>query len=185
MRVNVVGTSGSGKTTVSRRIAEKLNVPHVEMDALFWKPNWTESTDDEFFPMLEDALSSNAWVLDGNYDRTRPIKWKRVQTVVYLDLPFLVVLCRMVRRCLVRGLKREELWAGNTESIWKHIFTRDSMILWTISSFHRVRRRYEKAFEMPEYSDIRFVRLRSRKEVEDFVERISPESASDPGTVGP
>ena len=169
MRINVVGTSGSGKSTVARRIAEKLDVAYIEMDALFWKPNWTEATDEEFFPALEEALSSDAWVLDGNYDRTRSIKWKRAQTVVYLDLPFLVVLYRMVRRCLIRGLKREELWAGNTESVWKHFFTRDSMILWTMSSFRRVRRRYAKAFETPEYSHIRFVRLRSRKEVESFV----------------
>ena len=146
-----------------------MNVPYVEMDALFWKPNWTETPDGEFFPRLEEALSSDDWVLDGNYDRTRPIKWKRAQTVVYLDLPFRIVLYRMVRRCLIRGLKREELWAGNTENIWKHLLTRDSMILWTITSFHRVRKRYAKAFDMPEYSHIRFVRLRSREEVEHFI----------------
>lgn len=171
MRINVVGTSGSGKSTFARRVADKLNVTYIEMDALYWKPNWTESTDEEFFPKLEDAVSSDQWVLDGNYDRTRPIKWNRVQTVIYLDLPFSVVLYRIVRRSIVRGLKREELWAGNRESVWKHLFTRDSMILWTISSFRRIRKRYTKAFSMPEHSHIRFVRLRSRKETEDFITR--------------
>lgn len=171
MRINVVGTSGSGKSTFARQIAAKCNLPYVEMDALFWKPNWTESTDEEFFPRLEEALSSDDWVLDGNYQRTQPIKWRRVQTVVYLDLPLRVVLYRMIRRCLVRGLKREELWAGNRESLWKHLFTRDSMILWTISSFPKLRRRYTDAFEMPEHSHIKFVRLCSRKETEDFIER--------------
>lgn len=169
MRINVVGTSGSGKSTFARRIAGKLNVPYVEIDALYWKPNWTESTDEEFFPKLGEAVSADHWVLDGNYDRTRPIKWKRVQAVIYLDFPFYVVLYRIIRRSLVRGLKREELWAGNRESVWKHLFTRDSMILWTISSFHRIRERYAKAFAMPEYSHITFVRLRSRKETEDFI----------------
>ena len=171
MRINVVGTSGSGKTTFAKRIADKLDVPYVEMDALFWKPNWTESTDEEFLPRLEEAVSSDHWVLDGNYDRTRPIKWKRVQTVIYLDLPFHIVLYRITRRCLVRGLKREELWAGNRESLWKHLFTRDSMVLWTISSFHRLRRRYTRTFEQPENSHIRFIRLRSRRETEDLITR--------------
>ncbi len=170
MRINVVGTSGSGKTTFARQIAEKRDIPYVEMDALFWKPNWTKSTDEEFFPRLEQALSSDDWVLDGNYQRTQPIKWRRVQTVVYLDLPFRVVLYRMIRRCLVRGLKREELWAGNRETLWKHLFTRESMILWTVSSFPKLRRRYATAFAMPEHSHIRFVSLRSRKEVADFIE---------------
>ena len=169
MRINVVGTSGSGKSTFAQRIADKLNVPYVEIDALYWKPNWTESTDEEFFPKLEEAVSLDQWVLDGNYDRTRSIKWKRVETVIYLDLPFHVVLYRIIRRSLVRGLRREELWAGNRESVWKHLFTRDSMILWTMSSFHRIRKRYTRAFTMPENSHIRFVRLRSRKETEDFI----------------
>ena len=57
MRINVIGTSGSGKSTLSKRIAEKLNIPYVEMDALFWKPNWTESSDEEFFPKVAQATS--------------------------------------------------------------------------------------------------------------------------------
>ena len=47
MRINVIGTSGSGKSSFSKRLAEKLDVPYIELDALHWKPNWTESTDEE------------------------------------------------------------------------------------------------------------------------------------------
>ena len=169
MRINFVGTAGSGKSTVGKRIAERLNVPYVQLDELFWKANWTESTDEEFFPKLEEALSADAWVLDGNYTRTIPIKWKRVQMVVYLDLPFHIVLYRIIKRSLLRGIKNEELWHGNKETVWKHLFTRDSMILWTMTSFYKVRKRYTELFEKPEYSHIKFVRLRSDKEVEDFV----------------
>ena len=50
MRINVIGTSGSGKSTFSKRIANKLNIPYIELDALFWNANWIESTDEEFFP---------------------------------------------------------------------------------------------------------------------------------------
>ena len=169
MRINVVGTSGSGKSTVGKLVAEELNIPYIQMDALFWKPNWAESTDDEFFPKVEQALGGDEWVLDGNYTRTLPIKWKRVQMVVYLDLPFHVVLYRITKRSLRRGLKKEELWAGNKETFWKHLFTRDSMILWTIKTFHRNRSRYTELFKQPEFSHIKFVRLRTGKEVEEFV----------------
>ena len=92
MRINVVGTSGSGKSTFAKSIAKKFNAPYVQLDELHWKPNWEESSDEEFFPKLEKALLSDMWILDGNYTRTIPIKWKRVQMVVYLDLPFLSVL---------------------------------------------------------------------------------------------
>src|SRR5436305_799712 len=41
-RLVVVGTSGSGKTTLAREIARRRALPHVELDALHWGPNWTE-----------------------------------------------------------------------------------------------------------------------------------------------
>ena len=169
MRINIVGTSGCGKSTVGKHIAERLNVPYIQLDELFWKPNWAESTDEELYPKLEKSLSADEWVLDGNYNRTTSIKWKRVQMVVYIDLPFHIVLYRIIRRSLLRGIRNEELWHGNKETLWKHLFTRDSMILWTIKRFSMNRKRYTELFEKPEYSHIKFVRLCSDKEVEDFV----------------
>jgi len=169
MRINVVGTSGSGKSTFSKLLSKKLNVPYIQLDTLHWKPNWEESTDEELFAKLEKALCGNDWVVDGNYSRTRNIKWKRVQMVVYLDLPFHNVLYRIIKRSLVRGIKKEELWHGNKETVWKHLFTRDLMILWTLKTFHKRRKEYPKLFKKPEYSHIKFVRLRSGKEVEDFL----------------
>ena len=172
MRINVIGTSGSGKSTLSKRIAEKLNIPYVEMDSLFWKPNWTESSDEEFFPKVEQATSGEEWVLDGNYSRTQPIKSQRTQMVVYLALPFHVVLYRIISRSLIRGIKGQELWSGNKETIWKHLFTRDSMILWVLKTFHKNRKRYIALFEEGEYEHIKFVRLRSAKEVEYFISKL-------------
>ena len=167
-----MGTSGSGKTSVARRIAKKLNIPYVELDELFWKPNWTESTDEELFPKLEEALSVDGWVLDGNYTRTIPIKWKRCRMVVYLDLPFHIVLYRIIKRSLIRGFKNEELWAGNKETVLKHLFTRDSMILWTMKTFFTNRKRFAINSKNPEYSHIKFVRLRSKKEIGNFVTQL-------------
>ncbi len=110
MRINVVGTSGCGKSTVGKRLAEILSVPYIQLDELYWKPNWAESTDEELFLKLEKALSPEEWVLDGNYNRTTSIKWKRAQIVVYLDLPFRIVLYRIIKRSFLRGIRNEELW---------------------------------------------------------------------------
>ena len=172
MRINVVGTSGSGKSTFAKSIAKKFNAPYVQLDELHWKPNWEESSDEEFFPKLEKALLSDMWILDGNYTRTIPIKWKRVQMVVYLDLPFHVVLYRIVKRSLLRGIRKEDLWHGNRETVWKHLFTSDSMILWTIRTFKKNRKKYSELFARKEYSHIKFVRLSNKEEVESFPELV-------------
>ncbi len=40
MNINVVGTSGSGKSTLARRLAHRLELPWIELDRLYWRPNW-------------------------------------------------------------------------------------------------------------------------------------------------
>ena len=72
-RFNVVGCSGSGKSTFARKLAKQLGCPCVELDALFWGPNWTESTDNALFQKLDTQLTGDSWVVDGNYTRTIPI----------------------------------------------------------------------------------------------------------------
>lgn len=51
-RINVIGTSGSGKSTIARAIAERLDIPVYELDSLYWKPEWTETPDEEFLPKI-------------------------------------------------------------------------------------------------------------------------------------
>ncbi|AUL95713.1 adenylate kinase [Vibrio vulnificus] len=68
------------------------------MDAIFWKPNWQESSDEEFFANLADRLSAEHWVLDGNYNRTAEIKWNRVDSIVWVDYSFVRTLFQAVKR---------------------------------------------------------------------------------------
>ena len=81
-RINVVGTSASGKSTLAKAIAAKLGCGYIEMDALWFKENWQNVSDEEFNAKVAEATQGDTWVLDGNYTRTVPIKWQRVQMVV-------------------------------------------------------------------------------------------------------
>lgn len=63
MKINIIGTSGSGKSTFSRRIAEALAIPYIEMDRLYWRANWQGTPDDEFLATTEKALAASPdWV---------------------------------------------------------------------------------------------------------------------------
>lgn len=148
-RINVVGTSGSGKSTFAKSLASKLRCKYVEMDKLFWEPHWQEKEDQRFFSDLEAALHEDRWVLDGNYFRTQPIKWKRVDLVIWLDFSFLLTFTRALKRSIVRAITKVELWqgTGNKESFRKTFFHKDSILWWTITSYSRNKERYLKLDE--------------------------------------
>ncbi|MCF6264133.1 MAG: AAA family ATPase [Xanthomonadales bacterium] len=59
-KINIIGTSGSGKSTFAKALSKKLDYPYIEMDAIFWGKNWYWPSDDEFFNKL--ALPLIEWV---------------------------------------------------------------------------------------------------------------------------
>jgi adenylate kinase family enzyme len=91
-RISIVGTSGSGKTTLAKNISQQLQIPHIELDALHWEPNWTEATDQVFRDPISVALKGDHWVVDGNYSQVRYLVRGSADTVVFLDYPFVTVL---------------------------------------------------------------------------------------------
>ena len=170
MRINVIGTSGSGKTTFGRELASVLDLPFIEMDAIYWGPDWTFPPDEEFYSKLTNLLEGDNWVLDGNYTRTMGFKWDRVQAVIWLNFSFPRTVYQAVTRALSRLISREELWpgTGNRENL-KMLFSKDSIVLWTISKYHRHVRRNIRYINNPEFSHIKFHRLRSPKETARFI----------------
>ncbi len=180
MKINVVGSSGSGKSTLSKKLAGALNIPYLEMDDLFWKPNWEMPDDKEFFRILESALEQPHWVLDGNYNRTVPVKWQQVDIVVWVDYSFTRTLFQAIRRVVIRVVSRKELWqgTGNRESI-KRLFSKDSIVLWTINTYAKNIERYERYMESEAYSHIQFIRIRSPKQAKKLV-RLFQESSKKP-----
>lgn len=170
-RINVIGTSGSGKSTFSCMLANKLNYPYLEMDAIFWNPNWRESSDEEFFANLTDKLNGEHWVLDGNYNRTAEIKWARVDTIIWMDYSFSRTIFQAVKRALIRIVTKQELWGktGNIESFKKSFLSKDSIILWTLKTYKKNRVRYTELLNDPKYRHIEFVRLTSPKKAKVFI----------------
>lgn len=177
MRINVIGTSGSGKTTFGKQLAELLKIPFIELDALFWGPYWSEPDDQDLFSRLSSALKTDSWVLDGNYSRTLPIKWERVEAVIWLDFSFTRTVYQAAGRAFSRLFSQEELWpgTGNRESL-KKFFSRDSILLWTIQTYGRRKKRIAAYMKEEKYSQIKFHRLRSPKQANVFLDLVKLDS---------
>lgn len=176
MKTNIVGTTASGKTTFGRILANTTDAPFIEMDKVFWGPNWQEPPDAEFFKKLEIALMPSSWVLDGNYSRTTPIKWKDVDTVIWLDYGFSRTLYQSISRAVSRAYRKKELWpnTGNYET-FRRMFSSDSIVLWCLRNYTSNRVRYKRIMKDPKYSYINFVHLRSPNQAREYIESFASE----------
>nr|WP_272501687.1 adenylate kinase [Silvania confinis] len=172
VKINIIGTSGSGKSTLARRIATRLALPCIEMDTLYWQPDWQGTPDEEFVSKLEAALdASPGWVLDGNYNRTRAIKWREIDLVVWVDYGFARTLHQAVTRAIQRAWTQQELWpgTGNRESFRRSFLSRESILIWTLKTWRSNRIRYQADMDNPAYAHIRFVRITSRQQADALI----------------
>ena len=171
-RIHIVGTAGSGKTSLGREIAARLGITHVELDALHWEPGWTKPTIEEFRNKVRQALSGPAWVAEGNYSEVRPVVWERVELVVWLDYSLGVCIWRVLVRTLRRIFSQTELWHGNRETIAQAFFSPNSLFLYVLTTHRRRRQRYADLFAQPENGHFRVVRLKKTGELEGFIDSL-------------
>ncbi len=180
-RIVIIGSSCSGKTTLAKQIADELGTQHIELDAIHWMPNWVERPPDEMRKLTAAAVAQDRWVVDGNYRVVRDIVWERATTVIWLDYSFPVVFYRALRRTLARSIRGQELFSGNRESLGKAFLSKDSILLWVITTFHRRRRQFRQIIRNDEFPSLKFVHLRRQRETDRFVGYIQRRNKEGPG----
>ncbi|EML1934815.1 MULTISPECIES: shikimate kinase [Providencia] len=176
MKINIIGCSGSGKSTLGHTLSSLYSIPYIELDALYWQKNWQHSSDEQLKEKLTQAFlaAPNGWVLDGNYTRTQPIKWQEVDLVIWLDYSFSRTLYQSIRRALYRIISQKELWpnTGNNETWKKTFFSRDSILLWVLKTYHKGKAPRIASMINKQYQHISFIRLTTPKETAFFLKRI-------------
>ncbi len=135
-KILVIGSGGSGKTTVAKEIAARTGLPLIHLDQLFWHPGWVKTPDDEWDRLIAELSAQDAWIMDGNYGRTLPTRLDAADTVVFLDLPPVVCTWRILKRRLrYLGRSRPDVASGCPENLtWEFVSW-----VWT----YRTRRRPE------------------------------------------
>jgi adenylate kinase family enzyme len=175
-RIVVVGSSGSGKTTVAREMASRLGLPHLEMDSVFHRDGLADEPHDEFVPILDRFTDQELWVIDGNYTSAGvdEVVWPKADTFVWLDPPRRVAVSRVTRRTLRRTILKEELWPGVQEPL-SNLYSLDpykNIIVWTWTRHAGVRKKYEEAISDGTWSHATVHRLKSRRDVTDFLDSL-------------
>jgi adenylate kinase family enzyme len=171
-RVVIWGATGSGKTTLARQLSEALGLPPIELDAIFWKPHWVGTPDDEFRAKVQEAVEAapEGWVLDGSYRRVSDIYLSRADTLIWLHFPWRVSFWRLLKRTVSRARSREPLYyEGGPQESWRLSFLTRRSILWWSISHNRAAARLTRGRIASLAPHVRIYELRSSREVHEFL----------------
>ena len=168
----MVGSSCSGKTTLARGIADQLGVPHIELDAIHWLPNWQERPTEDFRKLVESAVACDLWVSDGNYRAVRDIVWGRATTVVWLNYSFPLVFYRALTRTLARSITRRTLFSGNKESLRQAFLSKESILWWVITTYRLRKRQYREVFKSNDFPHMNFIEIRTSRQAGEFLKSL-------------
>ena len=117
-RIMIIGCGGAGKSTLARQLGEKLNIPVVHLDKLFWHPGWVESSKEEIDEKIRIEMEKPQWIMDGNFNRTLPERLKCCDTVIYLDFSRVSCLLGVAKRIITTyGRVRPDMGEGCPERI--------------------------------------------------------------------
>lgn len=174
-RIIVIGTTSSGKSTLAQRISARLGLKFIELDALYWQPNWTPAALEDFRASVTIAIRSEGWVVAGNYHVVRDLIWPRAEAIVWLDYSFPVVFWRLLTRTIRRSWIREELWNGNRENFWHHLklWSDESLFHWLFKTYWRRKREIPMLLALKEHRHLKLFHFKSPREVEMWLSLIS------------
>ncbi|KGP71174.1 DNA topology modulation protein [Pontibacillus yanchengensis] len=117
-KIIVIGSPGAGKSTFSKQLASRLDIPVYHLDALFWKPGWVESSREELKQNQFQLINHEKWIIDGNFRSTIDIRIEAADTVILLDRSRWICLYRVLkRRVMYRNTIRSDMGKGCPERV--------------------------------------------------------------------
>ena len=170
LRLLIIGANGAGKSVLARRLSEIYGIRHIELDRLFWKPEWEKSSVEEFVEKIKFELDkNNEWIVDGNYYRMiGDVVWKDANVIIWLDYGMGLVARRVIGRTIKNIIQKRKLFDNNVDTFKRMLTPKDSIIVWSLKTFSRKRRKYKFLFENHSDEGVEFLRFRKPGEVEEY-----------------
>ena len=174
-RIVVVGRTGSGKTTLARQLAAALQVPHVELDSLYFGPQFSTVPTALLRERTTAAIAGHRWVTDGNKRAVRDLVWPRADTIVWLDYSLALSIWRLGKRARWRTaqLTTEAVRTGRPAGLPRQLVAAARGVLTALRSHAGQRREYTRLFSEPENQHLAVVRLRSPRAAQEWLARVT------------
>lgn len=171
-RIVIIGCSGTGKSTLARKVGGRLGLPVVHLDALYWEPGWVEPETAAFRARVATAHADERWVSEGLYlSKTFDLRLPRAELIVWLHQPRWLCIARVVWRALTyRKGTRPDLAPGCDEQ-FDSGFLPLLAYIWT---FEREKRPRTQAAVEQLAPGTPVVHLRGDRQAAAFLEGLAP-----------
>ena len=171
-KVLVIGSGGSGKSTLSKSLGAKLGVEVFHLDKFYWRSGWIKPNSNEWVQTVDELLARDAWIIDGNYSGTLKRRVEVCDTIVFLDLSKIVCLWRICKRRLsYRRQARPDMAEGCFERL------NLEFVSWVLNYSRRSRPKVLELIRL-NAADKKIVWLKSPQQVKAFLASLelpSPE----------
>lgn len=125
MRINIIGPTSSGKTTLARKLSAEYKIPHYNLDYIFYEPipgkkDRRELSESEWKGKLKEILKDKDWIIEG----VNPIKevFEKADKIVYLKPPIFKSLFRQWKRYFTDPVQRREHGFINNLKLSRFLF---------------------------------------------------------------
>ncbi|MGE6631467.1 AAA family ATPase [Bacillus sp. NPDC077027] len=173
-RIWIVGPPGSGKTTLADQIEHDLDIPHYELDALFWQADWEKTEKQQFLDAVDHLAKKDKWVVDGQYTSVHNILAEYADTIIWLDFQRRNTFPRLVKRTFKRLVTRQKLWNGNREKVTNAL----QFFAYAFHIYPKVIRHNEELFHtLDQKSSVQCLRVRKPDCLKQIVEEMKSQSA--------
>jgi adenylate kinase family enzyme len=161
-KIAIIGSPGAGKSALAQQLGESLNIETIHLDRYFWQPDWREKPRDARIEILNELVQKERWIIEGTYLGSSEPRLNTADTIIFLDIPPLVCLWRLTKRHLeYHGRSRPDLPDGCSDNL-------NLLCVLNVLAFPFRGRRTLKQ-KLPNYKSKQIIRLRSGKEIKDFL----------------
>ena len=159
-KIIVIGSPGSGKSVLSRRLSKLTGIPLYHMDNLYWRADRTHITRPELMEAVASIMKTQAWIIDGNYIGTMGQRMQGAETIIYLDIPESVCVEGIKSRI---GTKRDDIpWIEETLD--------EEFLKFVLDFKNETKPKIEELLKLCEREGKEIIRLSSREEINHFLE---------------